>query len=537
MGKELDDKKRLLAQVKLELVKYYTFVDSEGNLPNRPGASVSHLDKKDPVRIETENRELDEFIQCAYDVRLPKKPITFGHTAPFFFVADLFFERVKNAIGFANRNGGKTLNVAILNHLDSTFKKACEVASAGAVLDQANKCYRYFTGFNEKPWFKDFCERFEKATGRKYLVKSIQSWTEYGNGSTIEVITGSEKGMRSPHPHKARIDEVDLMEWGVLQTGLSMARSTPEIRGQNVFTSTRQLKNGSMQRLLDSAESKGISVYEWNVWEVIEKCTRRCIDDPVHGSCPIFTYCKGKAHHCDGYYAIDDFIDKVRLIDREDFETEWENKRPAKHSLVYHMFDNSRHVMTPDRLLKMTGHSSPSRFWNRISGLDFGAAPGHPFVYAKLCQFPTGEWMLFYEYVAEQRLLRDHASTIRNSPFYSSSEIIFADWDCQDRNELKALGVYTKQAKKDVLPGIDYVSSLLSGLPPKEEPLLYVWHECEFALMEFGTYHWPIRPDGKPDRTGNPSKEEDHVMDAVRYALYSNKTGSRPKYRSYKANF
>jgi hypothetical protein len=529
------EKARLQRELDLEIVRHYTYVSPEGTFPQAPGKSVAHLHKSDPKRIETENRELEEFVWSAYQTRFPKKVITFGHKAPFDFFSDLFFERVKNALGFANRNGGKTRGIAILNHLDLVFKVSCEIASAGAVLDQAEKCYRYFREFNESKWCEDLAERYFKATGRKFIVKSIQSWTEYGTGSTLEVITGSEKGMRSPHPHKARIDEIDLMEWSVLQTGLSMARSEGSIRGQNTFTSTRQLQNGPMQRLLDSAEAKGISVYEWNIWETVEKCPRRCFQDPEHGDCPIYVYCKGKAHHCEGFYSIDDFIDKVRLIDRDTFETEWENKKPAKHRLVYNNFDNTRHVMTPERLAKLTGYNHPSRFWTRIGGLDFGSAPGHPFVYLKLAQLPTGQFIVFHEYVAEQRLLRDHAAAIKSSPFWSPSEYIYSDWDAQDRLELLNHGVRTREAKKDVLTGIDYVRELLSGYPPHCDPQLYVWYECSNVISEFGAYSWPVTPDGKPDRTGNPKKEHDHCMDALRYALYSQKTSSRSKYRAYKS--
>lgn len=427
-----------------------------------------------------------------------------------------------------------TFSVAIINHLEMLFKRKCEIASAGAVRDQADKCYRYFMEFCQLQWFQDMCAEFQKRTGRPFVEQSIVSKTIFGNGARMEIITGTEKGLRGPHPHKARIDEIDLIPWEVLQTGLSMARSGDGWRGQNVFSSTRQLQDGSMQRMLDEAHDKGISVYEWNIWEVLERCPRRCADDPKHGTCPIYTFCKGKAHHCDGFYAIDDFIDKVRLIDRDQFETEWLNSRPSRHKLVYQCFDNGRHVMTPQKLLKIAGVAEPSAMWPRISGLDFGSSPGHPFIYLKLCRIPNvNAWMVFHEYAAEQRLIRDHATAIRRSPYFSNSELIFADWDAQDRLELRAVGVHTRPAVKGrdtVNMGIDYITSLLKGFPPQEIPQLYVWHECAYTIKEFGKYEWPIRPDGKPDRTGNPCKENDHAMDALRYALYSYKKFGSQKY-------
>ncbi len=514
--------KNLAQDIDKKILAHYLELDSKGDFKHPP--------KND--------NELWEFVKLAYGIKMPRKVITPGHSSPCKFLCDLFFERVKNALGFANRAGGKTYSVALLNHLDLVFKKKCEIASAGAVRDQADKCYRYFVAFCEFPWFRDLCNDFRRVTGREFMVQSVKSLTVFGNQSRMEIITGTEKGLRGPHPHKARIDEIDLIPWDILQTGLSMAKSGDGLRGQNVFTSTRQQQDASMQRMLDGSAEKGIEVYEWNIWETLERCTRRCKDDPVHGSCPIYEFCKGKAHHCDGFFAIDDFIDKVRVLDRESFETEWLNLRPSRHKLVYSMFDNGRHVLTPEKLFHLSRFSSPQLSWQKIAGLDFGSSPGHPFVYLKLCRIPyVNAWMVFHEYVAEQRLIRDHAGAIKSSPHYLPGEAIFADWDAQDRLELRASGVNTRQAEKgqnSVNVGCDYVGSLLKGFPnpdpnKNEAPQLYIWHECSYTIKEFGKYEWAVGANGRIMK-GVPKKENDHAMDAMRYALYSYKRVGSQKY-------
>jgi hypothetical protein len=511
---EVPTPEEIQSEIDNQILWSYLEMDDDGNLVSSP----SNPD------------ELHEFIRIALGFNIPRKQVEPHHRAPFDFVSDLFFEKTKNALGFANRTGGKTLCVAVLNFVDLLFKPGCEVASAGAVLDQAEKCYRYLANFFKLPWFAQFNEEFKSRTGRNFLTKTIQKRTDLGNTSSLEILTGNEKGLRSPHPHKMRIDEIDQIPWSILQTGLSVARSDNNIRGQNVFTSTRQVQNGSMQRLLDEAEQKGIAVYEWNIWETLERCKRRCENDPVHGTCPIYTYCQGKAHHCDGFYKIDDFIEKVRLIDREVWETEWLNLRPSKHKLVYHMFDNGKHIMTPKRLYQMFRVDKPQITWPRVSGIDFGSSPEHPFVYLKLVQLPNHAWLVWFEYTAFQRLLMDHAAAIKRSPFYLRGELCYADHDAQDRLELKNLGIITKPAKKDIQTGIDYVSSLFRGFPPKEEPMLYVWYECSFTLSELGMYSWPSSPNGKIDRSGNPEKKNDHAMDVIRYCLFSGRNAGRPKY-------
>ena len=65
--------------------------------------------------------ELHEFIEIAYRVTIPRKVVEEGHRAPFDFVSDLFFERTRNALAFANRNGGKTFAVAILMMLGASM--------------------------------------------------------------------------------------------------------------------------------------------------------------------------------------------------------------------------------------------------------------------------------------------------------------------------------------------------------------------------------------------------------------------------------
>lgn len=508
VGKNLYRDDSLEAQINQMIVEKYLAINEHGEFLSPPST----------------DDELHEFIWLAFGIWLPRKVITPGHSAPFDFVADMFFERVGTALGFANRTGGKTYSVAILNSLDLLFKPGCEVASAGAVTDQAEKCYRYFQDFNQLPFFEKFAVKYAMTTGRALLGKSIKSKTEFGNGSILEIITGTEKGFRGPHPHKARVDEIDELEWGVFQTGLSMSHSADGIRGQNVFTSTRQRADGPMNRLLTEAEEKGIKVYEWNIWESLEKCPRRCVNDPVHGTCPILNFCQGKAHDCEGFYAINDFVEKVKLIDRHKWNTEWLNKEPLGYKLVYHMFSESRHIMTPDKLREMTGKTYADFSWDRVSAVDFGSSPGNPFVYLKFCKLPNGAWLQFYEYYEEQRLLRDHANAIKGSPLFSPSERIYADWDAQDRLELANLGVPTSRAvkgPKSIRVGIDKISEMLSGRPPYEYPELYIWHTCKNTIFEYKTYQWPTLPDGKVNTSDNPLDKNNHAMDSTRYALFT----------------
>lgn len=519
-------RKKLVEMAEKKLLWHYLEMDDGGFIKHPPST----------------DDELYEFLRLGFGMLTPRKVLTPGHRTAFDFVADLFFERVKTALGFANRSGGKTFSVAILNFLDLFFKPGVKVASAGAILAQADRCYEYLLSFFEFPWFKEFCTQYQGKMGQNFVTRTTKSETEFANGSKLEIITGTDKGLRGPHPHKARVDEIDLMDWKVLQTGLSMAhsgetRDGKPIKGQNVFTSTRQQAAGTMQRLLDEAKAKGITVYEWNVWEMVAKCERLCQGDPEFGDCPIFEFCQGKAHDCDGYFPVEDFIDKVRLIDKDEFEVEWLNLKPARHKLVYHMFEPQRHSISRSQLKEISGYDYPQAHWTKVTGLDFGSSPGHPFAVVKLAQIPTtGQWVAYWEYRVEQDLLRNHAKYIKGSPLYSRAEPIYGDHDAQDRYELQMdHQIFIRPANKDVDMGLDHIQTLLNGTPPDFKPGLLILDECEGILEEMNLYQRKMLSDGRPHPSGCVEKRYDDLLDSLRYSLYSSKGQSRRKIRLQKA--
>lgn len=460
----------------------------------------------------------------------------YPHRAPFDYVKDMFFEVVRNSIAFANRTGGKTSNVAILNHLDMCFKGDCEVASAGSTLDQASKVYRYFTVMHRHPVIADLCER-----------PPMKAKTEYKNGSLLEVVTGSVKGLNSPHPQKARIDEVELMEYDVLQEGLSMSVSKGEIMGQNTFLSTRKWDTGTFQRLLDESLETGMEIYCWCIWEVLEKCTRECRGDEKYGDCPIFDICKGIAHNCSGYYQLDDWIDKARMINKDTLEAQWLNMRPSQNILVYgdfwnenlHIIEDSEFEPESDRVVV-------------VSAIDFGSSPGHDWVYQKAWVDYTDlfraiedtdpgkelyyqlTFYIFYEYRAGKGTTFQHAEKIKNSPHYKKDEVIFADPSAkQSRIDLLTLyNIDTWSAINAVEAGIELVRDHLEpyidyadGAKEKAHYYIIDGHfDCEDDLdstkKEFGKYKYAKTLDGKVNRK-KPLEMFDHGLDTTRYIIQS----------------
>jgi hypothetical protein len=468
------------------------------------------------------------FLSEYCNLSIPRHRYCTGHNAPSEFVCDIFFERVLSALGFGSRGSGKTFNVAALNCLDMIFKPGVDITTAGATLDQANKGYGYVRKILTSGWFNHLLEG-----------DPLTSRTNLTNGSYLEVITGTKKGLNGPHPIKSRIDEVELMEWEVLQEGLSMSMSKPNlplVKSQDIFTSTRKQTAGTMQRLLDESNERGIKIYSWCIWESLEQCTRDCKKDPEYGDCPAYHVCKGKAHTCRGWYKIDDFIRKVAVLDEETFEAQWENKRPSAGQLVYgKYYSEATHIITPFEI--------PDN-WPLVAAIDFGAN----FAFTAFAIDPdTKIWFGFYEYYCDKpRLLQQHAKVIRKSPLFKRSTPIFAGTrgiDKQPFIEFKSYGFNIKEAEQDLLVGINEVKVALksrkefvhptTGERYANMPTMVFFRGCFTRInYEVEQYSWASNPDGTPDLE-NPIELDNHVFSAIRYARFTYPRRSL-KYRTYK---
>ena len=84
--------------------------------------------------------------------------------------------------------------------------------------------------------------------------------------------------------------------------------------------------------------------------------------------------------------------------------------------------------------------------------------------------------------------------------------------------ELRAAGLTAMPAKKDVLKGIDFAKSRK----------LRVYSESSNLIKELQSYKWREDKDGRV--LDEPVKFQDHLMDAMRYGLY---TGTKSEYTAW----
>lgn len=217
----------------------------------------------------------------------------------------------------------------------------CEVATLGAIQTQAQRCYRYV---------RDFISRNKEFQSR--VTNSIMSRTDFDTRSSIEILTATVTGVNSPHPQKLFMDEVELLNWFVLQQALEMVKSKgKDIKGQVVLGSTQKFVGGVMERLIEDAKksSSNKGYYEWCVWEVMEK--------PLEENYQTYKNIFGadlpeNFIECDGFYSWDDLIEQYQNLDREILDAEFFCKRPDAGGLVYPGFTDENNCLQDFQLEK-----------------------------------------------------------------------------------------------------------------------------------------------------------------------------------------
>jgi len=192
-------------------------------------------------------------------------------------------------------------------------------------------------------------------------------------------------------------------------------------------------------------------------------------------------------------------------------------------------FDSSIHVISRAQLPQI-------RRW--VCSVDFGYVA--PFVWQRWGLDGDGNMYLEREIYRTKRTVRVHAEEINRLDRGLLIDATVCDHDTEDRATLEENGIPTVAAYKAVRRGVENVETRTKliaqpafGDPNTivQRPRLYVLDDaCEerdeelasakkplCTLDEFPNYRYKVTPDGKPVKE-EPVKEDDHGMDAMRYA-------------------
>lgn len=149
-----------------------------------------------------------------------------------------------------------------------------------------------------------------------------------------------------------------------------------------------------------------------------------------------------------------------------------------------------------------------------IAGCDPGYRDATAFVVV-VYDFVADVFWIVDEYLESEKTTAEHAQAFQEKCARWGVEVIFIDSAAaQFASDLAYLyDLSTTKAKKDVLPGIAYVQTLLA------QGRLRVSPNCTHVLAMFDQYRWDQRENLQKER---PMHDEySHMADAVRYALYT----------------
>jgi len=215
-------------------------------------------------------------------------------------------------------------------------------------------------------------------------------------------------------------------------------------------------------------------------------------------------------------------INKARdETDEDTFTQEYMAEFVKFKGLIYTEFDRNIHVVEPFDI--------PDN-WEIIGGADFGW--NNPTAYMFIAIADNDTWYIVEEYYEREQSSRYHCGNIRSTAYALGLRNWASYGDpsaTQEMDEWSLEGVPVSAARKDmgtnmtnwVGHGIGMVKKRLQIDSITKKPKLLVFKRCENTIKEFMSYRWKVnRSEGHevPDR---PEKKDDHLMDALRYAIVS----------------
>jgi len=119
--------------------------------------------------------------------------------------------------------------------------------------------------------------------------------------------------------------------------------------------------------------------------------------------------------------------------------------------LVYDNFDPEKHIIDDEEILEGKRYDLKKAKLYRV--IDFGFV--HPFVCLWIAHFPDDNIVIYREFYAKGKTVRENSIDIKRLSGDEKYEYTLSDHDSEDRATLAENGIETKPADKEVIAGID----------------------------------------------------------------------------------
>lgn len=310
---------------------------------------------------------------------------------------------------------------------------------------------------------RQFIQRLDEA-GLDYT-KNDQKGTLFIPATGAEVLFAtleSESRVRGPNFHWGWVDELDYLTSNTVWKALMGA-----------------IRAGSSPQLFATSTPKGRRLI-WREW--VRDASDR------HRLYRATTY-------DNPFIDAEDYVDGLGY-DGRFAEQEINAEFVSFDGLVYEAFDRERNVREVDT----TG-------WRTVLGVDVGAR--NPTVVLSIHVASDDRVHISREFYQRGMGSTAILDAIRREADHTQPESIYIDPSAAAYiDDLQNEGYPIEKADNDVQTGIQRVSSAL--------PRLTVDPACVYTIEEFESYQYPDEGKGSSDK---PVKQNDHCMDAARYAL------------------
>lgn len=196
-----------------------------------------------------------------------------------------------------------------------------------------------------------------------------------------------------------------------------------------------------------------------------------------------------------------------RSMSKAEFEQEYMASFTSYEGQIYQLVDSNVLEELPQNILER-------RSCEFIAGCDPGYRDHTGFVVIAY-SFDCDKFYVVEDYQEAERTTAEHAKHFQEVCTKWGVETIFIDSAAaQFASDLAyQYDLATTKAKKDVLPGIAYVQTLI------QQGRLVIHHECKHVLAMLDQYRWDDREGLQRER---PKHDQySHIADALRYALYT----------------
>jgi len=470
----------------------------------------------------TTKEDLHQYIKINLGVAVPDRTICPGHHTPMDYLWHTFagdsphapeHAPTADAVVWANRGGGKTQTAAVATLLDAVFKPGCQIRILGGSGEQSLRMYEYVAAFLQAGYEEQLAEQLRKGRCR------------FTNGARIEILKQSSTSVRGTHVQKLRCDEVELFRPEVFAAAKFTTQSTDEIIAAMELISTMHRPYGLMQKEVARATEAGVPIFQWCIWETIERCVGRTCSQ-----CSLWSDCQGKAQQAGGYLKIDDCITQMRRSSRAGWEAEMLCLRPSRENVVFDEFDADLHVRPVDYDANLPLYRS----------LDFGFV--NPFVCLWIQVDHDGTVRVIDEYVRSRATTEVNAAELKaRTP--GGEERVAATYgdpagDARQGGsgtsvirDLQSFGIRVKYRPSKIGEGIELIRRAIRSGDGKTS--LVVSPNCPRLIEALRCYHYPDTTDHAPSEVPVKDGVHDHPIDALRYFFINYRHRGATKTRVY----